>query len=228
MCSLADAGEEGADDRATASGAHEDPGDQEVDPHEVSRGVLREAASSLGVALDGLSPGGFVSSSRHNVARGVSASSAESPDKTSDVPGEATAANTETTEGANAATERGADGTADGSKDAGTDREEGLDEAPEEPGDELSVNVGDIRSVGGGGSDLTCEEGVLATDTAVPGLSVGVVEGELAEEHDKGDSSGAAGETDQAHDGGAEATSSLDSGLVVVHSLFCLFKIIIV
>lgn len=220
MRSLAHAGDEGTDDGAAARDAHNDPGDQEVDVHEVSGRVLVQAAGSGSIALDSLSPGSSVLICGNDITGGEVSSGTESPDETADVPGEATEGNTAATKATEAGSSGGVDGTADCAEETGGDGEKGLDETPKEPGDEFAVDIGDIGSTSE--SLFGGLEGWAAVNVSVPCLSVGVGESVLAKESNEGDSASTAGECANAGDCSTNASSAGDLLLEAVHLLYCL------
>lgn len=184
-----DAGTEGAEDTAAAGDSHEDPGDEVVDGHEVSRGDLVEGLGSDEGSLEVTVHIGV------GVTGGEAASNVESPDHTDDPPDETTAGETAHTE----ATEAGAEGWAEEHAESGNktskDGEELVPEAPEEPGDHVSVHVGDVDGTGGFGGGSIRVESINASGLTVDGGCVGVVVGVPAEVDHEGDPATAHGET---------------------------------
>jgi len=223
----------GADAGAEAADTHEDPGDDEVGPHEVAgiglveRAIFGELSLPSGVSQSG---GGL------DVAGGEAARLTQSPDEAHNVPDLARALHA--AEKTSAAHGEGGHAS---SGDTGTEAEKagegGVDEAPGEPGDEDTVHVDDVGGrVGGGlsgeelggGRGSTCSS---AGDDAVPGLLVGVAEGEDSQINDEGEHDGAAqqrggagthnGALSHGHDGAETTRHFLE---VVVHSGESLFE----
>lgn len=196
---LGDAGADESEETAAAADTHADPGDEEVDVHEVAAGDLVKGGfvlelcllpGSLSISIPG-TLSSLIPARWLDITGGVLAVWLESPDHAEDPPEEATAADTAATEGTDAAGESWADKASESGKDAAHDGDELKPEAPCEPCDELAVHINNV-------SGAFWEEcfGSLEllniADNTVPGCIVWVAIGVLAEEGHKGDPSTAA------------------------------------
>ena len=124
-----DAHAEAGKNGATAPNAHNDPGDQVVGSHEPTRLFLDESGLKKKVF-------GFL-----EVTRGVSSSSSESPDNTSNVPGDSTAALTATGKTEAAGSKAWAQKSGETTEEESSGQEDLADEAPKEPRHESIVSA---------------------------------------------------------------------------------------
>ena len=123
-----DAHAEAGKDGATAHNGHHNPGDQVVDSHEVSRLNLDEICLICEVIFWDV------------VTSGVSADSVKSPDNTSDVPGDTTAALTATGKAEAAGSEAWAEKSGEATEEESCGHDDLADESPKEPRHEGVMN----------------------------------------------------------------------------------------
>ena len=208
--SLAEAGDDHADEGATAGDTHKDPADHVVDVHESSGRELVQGGGVLNIS-------GSFSNSKLSFGKGVTrcelARGAESPDDTGDPPGEATTAGTAADETLANSGEATGDHHADTDEEDTGKRDHLLGETPGEPCDKVTVDISQISS-----GVLSSAEGLgTSSVNSVVGSVVGVGESELAEEDAEGDETTAAGESAKAGDGSTAGTGASELRLESVH-----------
>ena len=212
-----DAHAEAGKNGATAHNAHHDPGDQVVGSHELTRLLLDE--SGLKEEVFGIL----------EVTRGVSSNSVESPDNTSNVPGESTAALTATGKTEAAGSKAWAQKSGETTEEESSGQDDLADEAPKEPRNESVVNAnGSLSGSFNGDCEPVirhlCVESIRSfSDPDIFGI--GITESKFAEISHEGDPSTAHGKSTDAGAYLGTAASSFEPFNLsesVVHRTFVL------
>ena len=205
--SLAEAGDDHADEGATAGDTKDNEADHVVDGHESSGRDLVEVANRLGVLSSGNTS--FVK----RVTGGKLARGAVSPDESGDPPGESTAAGTATDETRAERSETVVNAGGEGDEKGTNHGDHLLDETPGEPGNEVAMDIGQGTFSVVDSGDLL---GTSSISTVEAG-AVGVGESVLSEEDAESNETTAAGESAEARNCDAAGTSANDLAFESVH-----------